>query len=111
VFVFLFAYATMIAYCYYGTKAATYLFGETAGVELTFKIVFLAATIVGVTMNFNDLINFSDAIYFLMAVPNVIGMYLLAPVVKREMKSYFERLRSGQIRSTRGTPTQIVGSA
>jgi len=111
VFVFLFAYATMIAYCYYGAKAATYLFGETRGVELSFKFVFLAATVVGVTMNFNELINFSDAIYFLMAVPNVIGMYLLAPVVKREMNSYFARLKSGEIRSSRVAPDTLAGSA
>ena len=110
VFVFLFAYATMIAYCYYGTKAATYLFGEKPAVEMGFKLVFLSATVVGVTMNFNELINFSDAIYFLMAVPNVIGMYLLAPVVKREMVSYFERLRRGEIRSKRQAPDHLIGS-
>ena len=48
-------------------------------------------------MDFKKLVDFSDAIYFLMAVPNVIGIYLLAPVVKREMKSYFARLKSGEL--------------
>ena len=75
------------------------------------RFVLLAATVVGVTMDFNALVDFADAIYFLMAVPNVIGMYLLAPVVEREMESYFERLRRGEIRSGRVPPDQPVGSA
>lgn len=111
VVVLLFAYSTMISYCYYGTKAAAYLFGEGQKVELTYKLFYLALTVVGVTMNFDQLVDFADAIYFLMAVPNVIGLYLLAPVVRREMNSYFARVRSGDIRSTRVAPAQPVGSA
>ncbi len=110
VFVFLFAYSTMIAYCYYGIKATTYLLGEKPGVELGYKIFFCAITVVGVTMDFTRLVDFSDATYFLMAVPNVIGLYLLAPVVKREMISYFARLGSGQIKSTRVPPRHLIGS-
>ena len=110
VFVFLFAYATMIAYCYYGTKATTYLLGEKPGVELGFKLFFCAITVVGVTMDFSRLVDFSDAAYFIMAVPNVIGLYLLAPVVKREMNSYFARLALGEIKSNREIPKHLVGS-
>ena len=47
--VLLFAYSTMISYCYYGTKAAAYLFGEGPKVELTYKLFYLALTVVGVT--------------------------------------------------------------
>ena len=67
-------------------------------------------TIFGVTLNLDQLVDFADAIYFMMAVPNVIGMYLLAPVVKREMKSYFERLRRGEIKSLREPPEHLIGS-
>ena len=49
--------------------------------------------------------------FVVFAVPNVIGLYLLAPVVRREMNSYFARVRSGDIRSTRVAPAQPVGSA
>jgi AGCS family alanine or glycine:cation symporter len=62
-------------------------------------------------LNFSQLVDFADAIYFLMAVPNVIGMYLLAPVVKREMQSYFARLKRGEIPSSRVAPERPVGSA
>lgn len=111
VVVLLFAYSTMIAYAYYGTKAATYLFGEKRSVDIGYKIFYLSMTVVGVTLNFAQLVDFADAIYFLMAVPNVIGLYMLAPVVKREMISYFARLKSGEIRSLRVAPTHPVGSA
>lgn len=111
VVVLLFAYSTMISYCYYGVKAANYLFGETKAVDTSYKLFYLALTIVGVTMDFSQLVDFADAIYFLMAVPNVIGLYLLAPVVKREMNSYFERLRRGEIRSLREPPKHLIGSA
>jgi AGCS family alanine or glycine:cation symporter len=111
VVVMMFAYSTMIAYAYYGTKAATYLFGESRAVDIGYKLFYLSMTVVGVTLNFNQLVDFADAIYFLMAVPNVIGLYLLAPVVKREMISYFSRLRAGTIPSTRVAPDKPVGSA
>jgi AGCS family alanine or glycine:cation symporter len=110
VVVMLFAYSTMISYAYYGTKAANYLFGESRAVDIGYKAIYCALTVVGVTLDFTQLIDFSDAIYFLMAVPNVIGLYLLAPVVKREMDSYFARLKSGEIRSTRIAPAAPVAS-
>jgi AGCS family alanine or glycine:cation symporter len=108
--VLLFAYSTMISYCYYGTKAANYLFGESAAVDVGYKLFYLAMTVVGVTMDFTQLVDFADAIYFLMAVPNIIGLYLLAPVVKREMDGYFARLARGEIRGTREAPEHLIGS-
>ncbi|MFT3805669.1 alanine/glycine:cation symporter family protein [Arenimonas sp.] len=108
--VFLFAFATMIAYSYYGLKATTYLFGESKIVEAIYKFVFLALIVVGCTMDFNKLVDFSDSIFFLMAVPNVIGLYLLAPVVKRELDTYLARLKAGEIRPTREAPEAPMGS-
>jgi AGCS family alanine or glycine:cation symporter len=49
-------------------------------------------------------------VYFLMALPNVIGMYLLAPVVKRELAQFMEKLRNGEIRNVRIAPTTPVPS-
>ncbi len=110
VVVFMFAFATMIAYSYYGLKATTYLFGENRWVETIYKLVFLGLIVVGCTMDFEKLVDFSDAIYFLMAVPNVIGMYLLAPVVKREMNSYFARIKSGELKPHREPLDEPVAS-
>lgn len=111
VVVFLFAYSTIIAYSYYGETAATYLFGEHPAVAMGFKAVFLGSMLIGVTMSLDQLVDFADAMYFLMAVPNVIGLYLLAPAVRRELKSYFARLARGEIRATRVALEAPVGSA
>lgn len=94
--VFLFAYSTMISWAYYGAKATAYLFGESQGVDLAFKLVFLTFTVIGCSMQLGAVVDFSDAMIFLMAVPNVIGMYLLAPVVKRELDDFMARVRAGQ---------------
>ena len=40
----------------------------------------------------------SDALVFMICVPNVIGLFLLAPLVKKEMNSFLARLKSGEIR-------------
>ena len=99
--VLLFAFSTMLAWSYYGMKSWTYLFGEGAGKELTYKVIFCLFVIIGATMNLGSVVNFSDAMIFAMAVPNVIGLYLLMPVVKRELNSYWTRVRAGQIRNFR----------
>ncbi len=48
--------------------------------------------------------DFFDAMIFGMALPNVIGVYLIALVVKRELASYLARVRSGEIRNYRLKP-------
>ena len=42
---------------------------------------------------------FSDSMIFAMALPNIIGVYLLMPVVKRELISYMQRLKAGEIKT------------
>ncbi|ATI40857.1 sodium:alanine symporter [Pacificitalea manganoxidans] len=96
--VVLFAFSTMISWSYYGLKAWTYLFGEGAAKEVVFKVLFCLFIIVGAAANLGPVIDFSDAMLFSMAVINVIALYLLMPIVKRELASYIARLKSGEIR-------------
>jgi len=102
--VFMFAFSTMLAWSYYGEKSAAYLFGESRGVSLGYKLMFCAFIVIGASSNLGAVMDFSDAMIFVMALPNLIGVYLLAPVVKRELDSYFTRVRSGEIRSYRMRP-------
>jgi alanine or glycine:cation symporter, AGCS family len=95
--VFLFAFSTMVSWSYYGLKAATYLFGENRWVDVGYKLVYLLLTVVGCTMQLAAVTDLADALIFIMAVPNVIAIYLLAPLVKRELESYLARLHSGEI--------------
>ncbi len=96
--VILFAFSTMISWAYYGLKAWTYLFGEGQTQELVFKCIFCLFVIIGAAASLGPVIDFSDAAIFAMAVCNIIGLYVLMPVVKRELDSYLARLKSGEIR-------------
>ncbi|HRV62794.1 MAG TPA: alanine/glycine:cation symporter family protein [Albidovulum sp.] len=96
--VVLFAFSTMISWSYYGLKAWTYLFGEGKAQELIFKLLFCCFVIVGAAASLGPVIDFSDAAIFAMAVVNIIGLYVLMPIVKREVESYLSRLKSGEIR-------------
>ncbi len=99
--VFLFAFSTMLTWAYYGAKAATYITGENKLVLYGFKFFYLAMAVVACTMDLSQLVNLSDGLIFLMAIPNLIGVYLLLPVVRREVDGYFAKLASGEIRPSR----------
>jgi AGCS family alanine or glycine:cation symporter len=88
----------MISWSYYGLKAWTYLFGEGKGQELTFKVIFCVFIVIGAAASLGPVIDFSDAAIFAMAVVNIVALYILMPIVRREMTSYLSRLHSGEIR-------------
>jgi AGCS family alanine or glycine:cation symporter len=77
-------------------KCATYLFGENRLAENAFKVVFLLFVVFGASVQLEAVLAFSDSMIFLMAIPNVIGLYLLAPVVKRELRAHRAELESGE---------------
>ncbi len=93
VIVFLFAYSTMIAWFYYGLKALTYITGEKPAIEMAYKIIFCLFVIVGSASALGNIIRFSDSILFAMAIPNVIGLYLFAPELKKDIKKYIQGLK------------------
>lgn len=95
--VLLFAFSTMIAWSYYGLKAWTYLFGESKRAEVVYKAIFCAFIVIGASIQLGPVIDFSDAMFFAMSIANIIGLYILMPVVKREVTQYFEKIRSGAI--------------
>jgi AGCS family alanine or glycine:cation symporter len=91
--VFLFAYSTMITWSYYGVKSVGFLFGERAWVELAYKIFFCGCIVIGASMQLDSIILFTDAMIFSMGIPNIIGMFLLAGVIRRDVKEYIRRLK------------------
>jgi AGCS family alanine or glycine:cation symporter len=95
--VFLFAYATMLSWSYYGSKSWTYLFGPSKLSDHSFKILFCLFIIIGASMDLKNVVVFSDAMIFAMSLPNIIGLYLLAPEVKKDLKMYISKLKSGEI--------------
>ena len=95
--VILFAFSTMLSWSYYGAKCWTYLFGENRTMDLVFKLIFCIFVVIGSSMNLGPVVDFSDSAIFAMAVANIVGLYLLFPVVKRELESYWGRLQRGEI--------------
>lgn len=94
--VVLFAFSTMISWSYYGMKATGYLFGDSPRAEMVFKLVFCIFVVIGATMSLDPVIGFSDAMIFAMSIANLIGLYLLARVLKAEVTGYLGRVRSGE---------------
>lgn len=93
----LFAFSTIITWSYYGLKCWTYLFGKTRTADYVFKIMFLSFTVVGSAMGLGSIIAFSDAMIFAMTFPNAIGLYLLAGKLRADLRSYWTRLKAGEI--------------
>ncbi|MGH3517059.1 MAG: alanine:cation symporter family protein, partial [Haloechinothrix sp.] len=103
----LFAISTIITWGYYGQKAWTYLFGKSTTSERTYQLVYCAFIVVGAVLTFGSVLAFTDAVLFLLALVNVIGLYLLAPVVKRELVSYLRKVRSGELDAAVGPEAPI----
>jgi len=84
----LFAYSTIISWSYYGLKAFTYLVGNHRIADMSFKLFFLAFVVLGASIELSSLIDLSDAMVFIVAIPNLLGLYLLAPLIKTELLKY-----------------------
>ena len=91
----LFAFSSMISWSYYGEKAWEYLFGNRS--VLIYKSLFVCFVFVGSIVNLGTVVDFSDMMILAMAIPNLIGCYLLSGVIVAELKDYMQRLNSGQM--------------
>lgn len=92
--VILFAVSTMLSWSYYGSISWAFLFGHSDGASYSFKIIFCLFIIIGSMASLGNVINFSDSMIFAMSVPNLIGLYFLAPVIRREVQGYYQKVKS-----------------
>ena len=92
--VVLFAVSTMISWSYYGLQSWKYLFGRGKLADMTYKVLFLIFVIIGAAASMNSIWAFSDAMIFAMVFPNMVGLYLLFPIVKEELIKYLEAIKS-----------------
>ena len=90
-----FVLSTMLCGSYYGVKAWNFLFGEGVNKTRTFQIIYCICIIAGSAMNFQSIINLSDAVTLFLAVPNLIAVYMLSGVIIKELKRYCERYKVG----------------
>jgi len=97
----LFAFSTLLSWSYYGLKGWTYILGESKKTQIIFQLLFCVFAALGCMIELDAVLDFSDALVFVIALPNVLGLYILAPIIKRELKSYQARLKSGEIQNLR----------
>ena len=93
--VVLFAVSTMISWSYYGLQSWKYLFGRGKAADLTYKLLFLLFVIIGAAASMNSIWAFSDAMIFAMVFPNMIGLYFLFPVVKKQLNRFLKAIKDG----------------
>ena len=87
--VVLFATTTMIGWSFYGERCVVYLFG-TRGI-MPFRVLWVLAIPVGAATDLGLIWLIADTLNAFMAIPNLIALLLLSPVVFTLSKSYFSR--------------------
>lgn len=96
--VVLFAFSTMISWSYYGLQAWLFLFGKTRLNDILYKVLFCCFVVVGAAASLGAVTDFSDAMIFAMSVPNLIGLFFLLPVVRKEVARYYAYIKGGEWR-------------
>jgi AGCS family alanine or glycine:cation symporter len=87
----LFAFTTMIGWSFYGERCVVFLFGARA--ILPFRILWVAAIPMGTLVELNLVWLVADTLNAFMAIPNLIALILLAPLVFRLTREYFDNPR------------------
>lgn len=89
IFIIIFAFATIIGWAYIGEKAMEYIFGsKSVGV---YKILFIIFIYIGSNMELRLVWDISDTLNGLMAIPNLIALFLLSSTVIKITKNYQQR--------------------
>lgn len=91
--VVLFAVSTMISWSYYGLQSWKFLFGRGKLADLVYKLLFLTFVVIGASASMNSIWAFSDAMIFAMVFPNMVGLFFLFPVVKKQLKRYMDAIK------------------
>ena len=98
----LFAYSTMISWCYYGERGWVYLLDHFNGIGLrtviVFRVIFVGCILFGAINTLADVLEFSDLLILSMAFPNIVGSIILAPRVLEKMRDYWGRYTSGEMK-------------
>lgn len=86
----LFAFATIVAWYYYGEKCVEYLSGGNRHVKLGYRIVYVVMVYVGCVASLEAVWAFADLLNGLMAIPNLVALVALSPVIRRLSEDFFK---------------------
>ena len=87
----IFAFSTMLAWCYYGQVCFEYIFG-LKGVT-PYRLIYVVVIFIGAVVKLDFVWTFSDMMNGLMIVPNLIALLALSPIIFRITKTYFQENR------------------
>ena len=83
-----FAFTTILGWSYYGERCWQYLFSEKS--VMVYRVLWVLAALTFANVRVDLVWNLADTLNGLMAVPNLVGLLLLAPMVFRVTREYFE---------------------
>ena len=95
VIVALFAYSTSLSWAYYGEMATSFLLDRSTHKKtylMLYKIVFCVVIVLGSVWSLDAVLSFSDLTIGLMAIPNLIAVWLLFPQLKTITEDYFKKI-------------------
>ena len=93
----LFAFSTMISWSYYGEQGVTFIVGSKW--IPVYRWIFIGFIFVGAIAQLNIVLNLSDAVYGLLALPNLMACYMLFPRVKEMLNEYEMKRKNGLIKA------------
>lgn len=93
--IFLFAFSTMISWSYYGERAWVYLFGTK--LSIVYKILFLSLSVIATVVSTGIMVDFSFMLMLAMALPNILGLFMLSGDVRSQLNEYLVKLKSGEL--------------
>ncbi|NNV09270.1 D-alanine glycine permease, partial [Geobacillus sp. MMMUD3] len=93
----LFAFSTLITWAYYGERAWSFLFGRGRATIMVFRVLVCVFVVIGCVASFSKVVEFADAALFMCAFINILGLYILMPVVKKELKKYLADRKAGTL--------------
>ncbi|WP_400077679.1 alanine/glycine:cation symporter family protein [Winogradskyella sp. R77965] len=97
--VVLFAVSTMISWSYYGLQSWKFLFGRGKTADMVYKILFLIFVVIGAAASMGSIWKFSDAMIFAMIFPNMVGLFFLFPIVKKQLMRYLDAIKENKAKA------------
>ncbi|NNJ24610.1 alanine/glycine:cation symporter family protein [Alienimonas chondri] len=93
--VVLFAFSTIISWSYYGERCWCFLFGDKT--SIVYRLLFLVFVFLGSIISARNVLELGDLAILGMAVPNLIGVVLLSPGVRRDLTAYWTSYKNGEM--------------
>jgi AGCS family alanine or glycine:cation symporter len=93
--IFMFAFSTIISWSYYGERAWVYLFGSRT--SIIYKLIFISFIVIATVVDTGTMVDFSFTLFLALAIPNILGLFIMSSDVKEYLQDYIKKLKSGEL--------------